>query len=101
VLAAREVLQNIVTHARATAVRVTLQLDDSALTIAISDDGAGFDPARVSGEGNGLPSMRKRLEEINGTLEIVSRPGAGSTVILKMPRNRLHGRVVGKKGFAS
>jgi len=101
VLAAREVLQNIVTHARATEVRVILLFDDSTLTIAIADNGVGFDPTAVMGEGNGLPSMRKRLEEINGSLEILSCPGAGTTVTFKVPRSRLHGRVVGKRDFTS
>jgi signal transduction histidine kinase len=98
VLAAREALQNVATHAAATEARVTLQLDDEALVIVIADNGCGFEPSLVGGEGNGLPNMRRRLEDIGGRLEITSQPGQGATVRLVVPRKALHGRVIGGNG---
>lgn len=98
VLAAREALQNVAIHSAATEARVTLQLNDEALTIVISDNGQGFDLRRVHGEGNGLPNMRRRLEDIGGRLELESRPGAGTTVCLVVPRKELHGRVIARNG---
>jgi signal transduction histidine kinase len=96
VLAAREALQNVATHSAATEARITLQLNDEALTIVISDNGQGFDLSRVRGEGNGLPNMRRRLEDIGGRLELESRPGTGTTVRLVVPLKELHGRVIGR-----
>src|SRR6185437_681950 len=77
VLTAREAMQNVVAHAGATEVRVALEFDQLGLKVVIADNGRGFDPAHVSGNGNGLPNMQKRLEDIGGILEVVSRPGAG------------------------
>jgi signal transduction histidine kinase len=94
-LAAREALQNVATHAAATEAQVKLQLDNDTLTITISDNGCGFDLAHVSNEGNGLSNMRRRLDDIGGRLEIVSQPGRGTTVRLVIQRAQLHGRVIG------
>jgi signal transduction histidine kinase len=94
-LATREALQNVATHAAATEARVTLQLDDAALVLVIADNGCGFDVTSVDGEGNGLPNMHRRLEDIGGTLAITSQPGNGTTVRLVVPREQLHGRVIG------
>ena len=90
-LTTREALQNAVTHAHATEVRLTLKLDEAGLIIAIVDNGLGFDPEVASPEGNGLSNMHRRLQEIGGQLEVRSRPGQGTTVILKL----LHSRVIG------
>jgi signal transduction histidine kinase len=100
-LAAREALQNVATHSAAVEARVALQLDDRTLTITVADDGRGFDPGQVNGEGNGLPNMRQRLEDIGGHLEIVSQPGQGTTIRLIVPREQLHGRVIGANGHSS
>jgi len=89
VLTAREAMQNVAAHAGATEVRVALQFDQLGLKIVIADNGHGFDPAQVSENGNGLPNMRKRLADIGGILEIVSRPGAGTTVRFTLPANQL------------
>jgi signal transduction histidine kinase len=96
VLTVRESLQNIVSHAAATEVHVNLRLDENSLRIAVADNGCGFDPDRVTGDGNGLSNMRRRLEDLDGITEISSRPGGGTTVQLSVPRHRLHGRVMGK-----
>ncbi len=95
-LTTREALQNAVTHARATEVQLTLKLIGDELTIAIADNGIGFDPRTVSPESNGLQNMRRRMEEIGGRLEINSRPGQGTTVFLKL----LHSRVIGMNGIS-
>jgi signal transduction histidine kinase len=95
-LAAREALQNVATHAAASEARVTLQLDEAALTITITDNGCGFDSSRVNGEGNGLSNMRRRLEDIGGHAEIISQSGQGTSVRLVIERGQLHGRVIGK-----
>jgi signal transduction histidine kinase len=98
ILVVREALQNVVTHAGATEVRVSLRLDEAGLEIAIADNGRGFDVERVHGDGNGLPNMRRRLADIGGRLEIASQAGQGTTVRLSLERSRLHGRVIGQAG---
>ena len=55
------------------------------------DDGTGFDAAAVSGTGDGhygLESMRHRMHWLGGDAAITSRPGAGTTVSVHLPRTR-------------
>lgn len=79
---AQEALTNIVKHARASRVEVALGSGaDGAVSLAVTDDGAGFDVAAVQKDprrGLGLRSMRERLAGIGGTLEIESSPGHGA-----------------------
>lgn len=96
-LTTREALQNAVTHARATEVQLALKLNEHGLIITIADNGKGFNPVSVSPESNGLQNMHRRMEEINGRLEIKSHPGQGTTVFLKL----LHSRVIGGNGASS
>ena len=68
-MAVKEALQNIVKHAGATAVRLTVRDEHGRLEIAVTDDGRGF-PGRPGGAGhNGLANMRQRLSEIGGSCE--------------------------------
>ncbi|HXF72102.1 MAG TPA: ATP-binding protein, partial [Actinomycetota bacterium] len=54
------------------------------LGFEVSDDGVGFDPAAAPG-GTGLQGMADRVEAVGGTLEVRAAPGAGTTVIGRMP----------------
>jgi signal transduction histidine kinase len=101
VLASREAINNVTTHAAATEARVMLALDDVALTVAIADNGRGFDPSRMSSDGNGLSNMRRRLEDVGGRLELESAPGKGTTVRFVVPKRHLHGRVIGGNGVSA
>lgn len=78
-----EALSNVVRHARARQVRITAALRDGRLQIRIADDGRGFGPEVQPGFG--LRNMEERAHLLNGHLEIQSRPGAGTTVILEVP----------------
>ena len=75
-----EALQNVVKHARdARAVFIWLKCDGD-MRFEVRDNGSGFsDDGR--GGGHGLANMRERIEAVDGTLEIRSVPGAGTTVI--------------------
>jgi signal transduction histidine kinase len=88
-LAVREALQNAVTHAAATEIKVALDVRDGTLEICIHDNGRGFDVSRVNGDGHGLTNIRKRLQEIGGHFEINSQPGHGTTVKFIVPREQL------------
>jgi signal transduction histidine kinase len=90
-LVIREALNNVIRHAHAQTVHFTLSLAGRTLTLTLNDDGAGFDPSPddiPAGErlfsGNGLSNMRKRMDEIGGTLEIVSAPGRGTALTLQL-----------------
>jgi two-component system, NarL family, sensor histidine kinase LiaS len=78
----QEALANAVKHARPS--RVVLRARDAGsgrAVLSISDDGAGFDPARAAERhGMGLDLMRERVTELGGELQLESAPGAGTTV---------------------
>lgn len=82
---AQEALANIAKHAVARRISVDLSATDEIVRLQVADDGAGFDPA-VSTDGYGLAGMRRRAEDIGGTLAIDSRCGTGTTVTLEVPR---------------
>ncbi|WP_328448353.1 sensor histidine kinase [Amycolatopsis sp. NBC_00438] len=79
---AQEALNNVRRHATAAAVLVRLSLVDDAVRLDVRDDGAGFDPDRVTGFG--LRGMRSRAEQVGGTLSL--RSGAdGTELTLEVP----------------
>jgi len=80
----KEAVANIARHARASRVRIELELHGRRLLLSIRDDGCGFDPlAQVQGEG--LPSLRRRARELGALLRIDSAPGRGSHIVLDAP----------------
>ena len=88
--AAQEALANVQKHARASTVTLTLTIMGDIVTLDIHDDGAGFDPEqtgtrRASGSGFGLISLRERVEGMNGSLDIESTPGGGTTIAIALP----------------
>ncbi|HEX6280449.1 MAG TPA: ATP-binding protein [Pyrinomonadaceae bacterium] len=91
----KESINNIAKHSGATKVDVRLAIDRKDIQLEVSDNGSGFENGPPSFEdtftaegysGNGIPSMRKRALEMGGRLEIHSRPGEGTKVTLRMPR---------------
>jgi len=81
----QESLTNIVKHANAKHISVSLARRESGVAAVIEDDGAGFDQRAVREGGVGLLGMRERLALLDGRLEIESRPGAGTTVVAEVP----------------
>jgi signal transduction histidine kinase len=73
-----EALANVGKHAAATHAEVTLARSNGSLHIEVRDDGAGFDPVTVAGEG--LPNLADRMAALGGRLDVVSREGDGTTV---------------------
>ena len=80
----QEALVNVRKHAGARSAAVRLDYDPGAIRLEVSDDGAGFDPARING-GYGLRGMRTRVAEAGGTLTVRSAPGAGTHVCAMVP----------------
>jgi signal transduction histidine kinase/HAMP domain-containing protein len=87
---AQEAMSNIARHARAENVSLTLEFQDQFVAIDIEDDGQGFDveatlARRQDGAPFGLMGMRERVELLNGTLAVESRPGEGTSVRVRVP----------------
>jgi signal transduction histidine kinase len=75
---AQEALNNVLNHARARNVLVSLRHDANSATLVISDDGIGFDPASQSG--TGLRGIAERAALLGGSVEVSSAPGKGTTL---------------------
>jgi len=80
---AQEALNNVVKHAHASRVRVYLVQSGKVVRLQLEDDGQGFDPQAITG-GLGLKTMQERAAALKGQLEIESRPGQGTQVVLEL-----------------
>jgi signal transduction histidine kinase len=86
----QEALNNIAKHASASSVEVQLFRDADAVTLEISDNGCGFDPASLEQTQRfGVRGMRERAQGYGGWVELNSRPGRGTTVMLSVPLRRV------------
>lgn len=88
---AQEALTNVAKHAAATAVTVTLQITPTQVDLVVRDNGRGFDPAQVAGQGAqqpggwGLVGMRERALLLGGECTVTAQPGQGTTVHIRAP----------------
>jgi signal transduction histidine kinase len=80
----KELLNNIVRHAKATTVTVEVTIGTRQLQLSVSDDGQGFDRAGAI-LGHGLRSMQRRASELGGSLDLASEPGTGTRAHLTLP----------------
>lgn len=82
----REALTNVGRHAGATKVRVELSARNGVCRLVVVDDGHGIVEGTSSDEGgNGLVNMRRRAEKLFGTLDVLSTPGVGTSIIWQVP----------------
>ncbi|HVU27087.1 MAG TPA: two-component regulator propeller domain-containing protein [Verrucomicrobiae bacterium] len=94
-LAVKEALNNVVKHATASEVTISLTTAANSFTLSVRDNGRGFTPETLTQKsppesgrlvsGNGLNNMRRRLEKIGGRCEIISAPGKGTDVKFIVP----------------
>ncbi|MCE7044112.1 sensor histidine kinase [Dyadobacter sp. CY312] len=71
----QEAMANIIKHARASKIKLFIYEEDHSLTLQITDDGRGFDTnPKTNTKGVGLQSIRNRIQEMNGSLDIVTSP---------------------------
>jgi len=82
---AQEVLTNVLRHAEATQVRVSLARANGHLTLTIADNGRGFEKGQVANTRYGLKGIGERAEMANGQLQVESEPRQGTTVRLTLP----------------
>jgi signal transduction histidine kinase len=109
--AVTEALTNSSKHGQASRTVVFADLDErtDCIFVSVKDDGLGFDPAAFQdprAAGTGLQgSIRGRIERVGGTVELVSKPGEGTEVLIRVPspgrprsglKGRLHSRLAGR-----
>jgi signal transduction histidine kinase len=89
----QEALTNVAKHAHATHVRVHLRVDEDRVDMQVNDDGIGFDATSVNGlvgSGHfGLAGMRERVQIAGGTHRLLSTPGNGTAIRVRLPRRRV------------
>jgi signal transduction histidine kinase len=80
---ATEALRNVVRHADATAVSISVRVLDDRVELVVLDDGTGLAPGWQPGVGTS--SMRARATEVGGTLELTCRAGRGTALRARLP----------------
>lgn len=84
----QECLVNAVRHAHPKNIELALNHEPGQVRLRIADDGAGFDPAQLNGNGNGhfgWRGIRERAAQIGAVVELDSKPGRGTTVTITAP----------------
>ena len=83
---AQESLNNTLKHADASHVILQLSIQEKTFLMTLQDDGKGIQPdSLLYQRGMGLTSMRERAEKMGGVLDILSSPGKGTTITLRVP----------------
>ncbi|MCB0175541.1 MAG: GAF domain-containing sensor histidine kinase [Anaerolineae bacterium] len=85
----QEALTNVVRHAQAEQVWISLTVEDQHLYLSVVDDGCGFAPKEMAHAGLGLLGMQERITMFSGTFTVESAPGAGTTInaVIPVPAN--------------
>ena len=84
-MAFKEALQNVVKHSGASSLRLSISLEADTVQITLEDNGKGFAEGVTQPEADGLRGMRDRLRQLGGRCDIVSSPGQGTRVTLRLP----------------
>ena len=84
----QEALTNVVKHASARRVSITLVRKEGFAVVVVEDDGQGFDPRTTRTGSLGFVGMRERVELVGGRLTVESAPGAGTTIAAEVPVTR-------------
>jgi signal transduction histidine kinase len=94
----QEALSNSRKHSGASNLKVSVGLNESLAQVTVADNGSGFDISRLGeldGSHFGLTFMRQRMQQIGGSMDIDSQPGAGTVLTLGVP-TRDHRRKIGE-----
>jgi signal transduction histidine kinase len=84
----QEALANVVKHARASSATVRIATKDDTVSMEVSDDGCGFDPAAVGRGHFGLRSMQGRVADLGGRLHVISSLGHGTVLRVEVSARR-------------
>jgi signal transduction histidine kinase len=91
-MAIKETVNNAVKYSGATELLLGIQCHGRKLTVVVEDNGRGFDPKTIKPGRHGLKNMAQRMDELGGTCQIVSAPGAGCRVQFAVALNPSHQR---------
>ena len=83
--AVAEALTNIANHAQAQSVEVNIRMKDKSLLVTIQDDGRGFDAGSIPSGHYGILGIKERLRLVNGSFEVQSENGKGTTLKIQVP----------------
>jgi len=83
-LSVKEILTNVVKHSDAKNVRIELDVSHGELKILIRDDGKGLSVPSENNYGNGLKNIKKRIEQLNGTIDVQNMPGLQITLRIEL-----------------
>lgn len=83
----QELYANALRHAEAKHILIQLMIDQEAIHLTVEDDGIGFETGGLVNEGIGLANVQARIAYLEGSIEIQSVPGEGTTVYVQISRN--------------
>jgi signal transduction histidine kinase len=78
----KEALNNSIKYSGAGHISLAAEPEDESIIITLKDDGKGFNPEII--KGNGITNMRSRSAELKGDLQIISSGGSGTSVSIKV-----------------
>ena len=81
----QECINNALKHAKPTEIVVNLEYVNSLLNVIIRDNGIGFNRNDIKNDSFGLIGLQERVDLLNGTMEINSKEGQGTSVLFKIP----------------
>ena len=83
----QESVTNVLRHAKATNLVVQLRRQADGMKLTVHDDGAGFMPARNPSQAGqrGMAGMLERVEQLGGSISVISEPGAGTQIDVLLP----------------
>jgi signal transduction histidine kinase len=97
----QEALHNVVKHAAAHQVTVSMEAANGGVRLRVADDGKGFDAATVPDGHLGLAGMRARAEKIGASLKVTSRPATGTTIEVFIPDEAVAAARLAGSGLAT
>jgi signal transduction histidine kinase len=84
-LAVKEAVRNAARHSGGDEISLQVRVTDGHLTVAVTDNGHGFDPKAAAASRHGLGNMQERLADVGGVCELVATPGNGCRVTFRVP----------------
>ena len=87
----QECVNNVIKHAKANSLDITVIRDDQEISVTVEDNGIGFDTQNQPDGGIGLKNIRSRVNYLRGTVEWDSAPGKGTVVAINIPTVQIPG----------
>ncbi|MDB4312527.1 ATP-binding protein, partial [bacterium] len=84
VLSVKESLNNALKHSQCSEILLKIRVEERMVFIAVIDNGKGFTPSTQI-DGNGLASLKRRMQELKGTLDISQPKSGGTQILMKAP----------------